>query len=98
KMGESWIFHLENGQPAGAHLVSPDAKPAPSELMVKMTPDNGKTMIVTNNTDKFLNYHASIIGRTREEPTSVCTLMSGGRFGFENWGGQIPAVRLSDFQ
>jgi hypothetical protein len=98
KMGEAWIFNLENGQPANARRVSPDSKLEQNELMVRLEPQNGTTMIVTNKTDRFLNYRASIVGPTREQPTSVCTLMSGGRFAIENWGGKIPAIRLSDFQ
>jgi hypothetical protein len=98
KGGETWVFHLENGQPAGAHLVSADAKLAPGELMVSVKAENGTMMTVTNNTDKFLNYHAAMVAGAREKPTSVCTLMSNGRMGFENWPYSIPAIRLSDFE
>jgi hypothetical protein len=96
-MGETWIFSLANGQPANAHAAPPGSKPGPNELMVSLKPQIGSTMIVTNNTDRFLNYRATIIAPNGERPTSVCTLMSGGRAGFENWHGNIAAIRLSDF-
>jgi hypothetical protein len=98
KSGETWVFHLENGQPAGAHLVADNAKIAPGELMVTMKAENGTMLTVTNNTDKFLNYHATMVAGAREKPTSVCTLMSNGRMGFENWPYSIRAIRLSDFE
>lgn len=98
KGSETWVFHLENGQPAGAHLAAADAKLAPGELMVSMKSENGTMMTVTNNTDKFLNYRATMVAGSREKPTSVCTLMSNGRMGFENWPYSIPAIRLSDFE
>ena len=98
KMGEVWVFHLENGQPAGAHLASPDAKLAPNELMVKVEASNGTMMIVTNNTDKFLNYHAAIVAGGKEKPTSVCTLLNNGRGAFEMWPYAIGAIRLSAFE
>ncbi len=98
KGGETWIFHLEYGQPAGAHLAAENAKLAPGELMVSLKAENGTMMIVTNNTDKFLNYHATMVAGAREKATSVCTLMSNGRMGFENWPYSIRAIRLSDFE
>lgn len=98
KMGEVWLFHLENGQPAGAHPASPDAKLAPNELMVKVEAINGTLMSVTNNSDKFLNYRAAIVAGGHEKPTSVCTLLNNGRGAFEMWPYPIGAIRLSDFE
>jgi hypothetical protein len=97
--GESWIFKLDQGQPVDARKVDGEARPATGEILVTLGGRNGTMMTVTNNTDKFYNYHAFMLRRPDEtgKPTSVCTLMSNGRMAFENWPYVIPAMRLSDF-
>ena len=100
KMGESWIFRIENGQPADARPAAKGDKPATGELMVEMKASNGTTLTVTNNGETWYNYRAFITSSPEKkgQPTSVCTLMGGGRFAFEMWPNAIPAIRVSDFE
>jgi len=97
--GESWAFRVDGGQPVGARKVGPDDKPAPGELLVRLTQEMGTSMFVYNNTPKFLNYRAQIMRKPgdRAERTSVCTLLNNGRFVYEGWPYAIAAIYLSDF-
>ena len=101
KMGESVVFRLDHGQPVDPHPATGSGKPSLGEIRVDLRYANGmSTMVVTNNSGSFLNYHASITvdAHLAGKPTSVCTLMDDGRFSLETWPGQpLPGIRLSDF-
>ena len=99
KSGETWLFRIENGQPAGAHKVSDKMRPAKGEIKVEVSASMGTMMTVTNNTDHLYNYRAFMLGKpdAKGQRTSVCTLMSGGGSSFENWPETIPFLRVSDF-
>lgn len=98
-MGETWIFHIENGQPAGARRAGPDEKPASGEFKATLDRSGGATMIVTNNSGEWYNYRAFITAKPghKGNRTSVCTLMPGGRQVFENWPEPFAAIRIADF-
>src|SRR5215213_7655063 len=78
--GETWIFRVEQGQPAAARKADAHAQPASGELLVSITPQIGTTMAVKNNSGKAYDYRAFMMRQPgdREERTSVCTLMSSG--------------------
>ncbi|WP_260580982.1 hypothetical protein [Sphingopyxis sp. PET50] len=99
-MGESWIFRIDNGQPVDARRAAAGDKPAAAELMVEMKASNGTMLTVTNNGETWYNYRAFLTSGPdkKGQPTSVCTLMGGGRFAFEMWPNAIPAIRISDFE
>jgi hypothetical protein len=98
--GESWIFRVQDGQPVDARKADGKEEPAKGELRVTVSAMGGTMMSVTNNSDIWYNYHAFITTKPGKKgtPTSVCTLMGGGRGAFESWpGGAIPAIRIADF-
>lgn len=99
-MGETWFFHVENGQPAGARLAGKDDKARPGELIVSLEGEGGTTMSVTNGSEIWYDYSAFIVTKPghKGNRTSVCTLMGGGRSAFENWPEAIPAIRIADFR
>ena len=99
QLGETWLFQLDQGRPINARKVDANAKPAVGELFVTLRPQLGTTMVIANNSAKFYNYRALMMRRPgdRAEATSVCTVMSNGRMGFENWPYPIAAIHLSDF-
>jgi hypothetical protein len=99
KSGETWIFHLENGQPANPRTATEADKPGKDELKVSLSPDPGAMLTITNNTSQFLNYRAFITPKPGKKgtSTSVCTVMSNGRKAFEVWQNAVPAIRLADF-
>jgi hypothetical protein len=54
---------------------------------------------ITNNTQQWLNYRATITPRGRPaQRTSVCTIMSDNRSAFEAWPGPIEMVTIFDFR
>jgi hypothetical protein len=99
KSGETWIFHLEKGQPANPRPATKADQLGKDELKASLSLEAGAMLIITNNTSQFLNYHAFITPKPGKKgaPTSVCTIMSNGRMAFESWPNSIPALRLADF-
>lgn len=97
-MGETWIFHIDNGQPAGARRASPDEKPDSGEIKVTLDRGGGATMIVTNNSEDWYTYRAFISAKPghKGNRTGMCTL-APGRQSFESWPEPFPAIRLADF-
>jgi hypothetical protein len=99
-MGETWIFHIENGQPAGARRAKPDDEPVEGEIKVTLERSgNWVTMNVINNTDEWYDYRAFISAKPghKGNRTSVCTLASGGFQAMESWPQPFPAIRIADF-
>jgi len=99
QMGEAWIFHVENGQPAGARKAAEGDKPGEGEFRISLGSSLGTTMTIVNNSPTAYNYHAFVTSRRggKGSRTSVCTLMNNGRMAFENWPQAIPAIRVADF-
>ncbi len=100
RMGESVIFHIDQGQPVDPRPASESDAPGAGEIKLTLEFKSGSTMmVVTNNSQDFLNYRAFITPDPDKngQSTSVCTLMSGGRSAFESWGGRLPGIRVSDF-
>jgi hypothetical protein len=98
--GETWIFRIDQGEPVDARKIDGSATPGSGELMVTLKPQMGAMMIVTNNTNKFYNYHAFLTMQPGSEgkATSVCTVANGGRMAIENWPYAVPAIRIADFR
>lgn len=104
-MGETWIFRIEKGQPAGARRAEPDAEPGKGEIKVTLSRDGGATMTVVNNSGEWYNYRAFISLKPghKGNRTSVCTLMDGGGIMegggmvVESWPQPFPAIRIADF-
>ena len=97
--GETWFFHIENGQPAGARLAGKSDKALAGELSATLD-FQGMTMLsVSNGSDIWYDYRAFIITKPGHKGNriSVCTLMGGGRGAFETWPESFPAIRLTDF-
>jgi hypothetical protein len=99
KSGETWIFHLENGQPTNPRPATEADKPGKDELKASLSSRMGALLTISNNTSQLLNYRAFITPKPGKKgtPTSVCTLLSNGRGAFENWQNAIPAIRIADF-
>jgi hypothetical protein len=98
-MGETWIFHIENGQPAGARRAGADEKPGEGEIRVTLDRRGGATMTVINNSEEWYNYRAFISAKPghKGNRTSVCTLGAGGWPMVEHWPEPFPAIRIADF-
>ncbi len=99
RTGEIWIFKIVNGQPLGARRAGEKDEPVSGELKVSLNASMGTTMEVVNNDKISYNYHAYVTSDPSKKgsPTSVCTLMGGGRMAFENWPNRIEFIRIADF-
>jgi len=100
RMGETWFFHVENGQPTGARLAGKDDKARPGELIVSLDLDRGSVLEITNSNAAWYDYRAFIVTKQGHKGNRIgtCTLMGGGRAAHERWPEPIPAIRLADFR
>ena len=99
RMGETWIFSVERGQPAKARKVTGNAAPRPGQIKVSVQPLMGTTMTMTNNSRFDYAYRATLIlpgGKTG--PAKSCAVPANGRLAMEHWPKPVAAVRLSDFK
>ena len=99
RMGETWIFAIDRGQPAHARKVAVTASPAPNQIKVSVQPMMGTTMTVTNNSKFDYAYRAMLVMPGGKGGASkVCVVPAHGRVAFEHWPKPVAAVRLSDFK
>jgi hypothetical protein len=99
KMGETWAFQIEKGQPVKVRASKEGDTLVPGEVQVSLSNSNGSMMTVKNNAGTWLNYKAFMTPKEGKKgtPTSVCTVMSQGRMGIEMWPFTIPAIRVTEF-
>jgi hypothetical protein len=96
--GESWIFTIERGQPAGARRVAPTAKPRSGEVQVSVRSMMGTTMSISSNNKRAYTFRAELLGIGTAVQARSCTLPADGRPALESWPQAATAVRLSDFK
>lgn len=99
KLGESWIFKVQDGQPAEARMATAGEQPGEGEILVTLADQKGRLMKMINNSPTPYNYRAFITSKPGKagKRTSVCTLMSNRRAALENWSDRFPAIRIADF-
>lgn len=99
RMGETWVFTVERGQPAKARKSIAAAKPAPGEIKVMLSSLMGTTMTVSNNSKFDYAYRATLVLPGGEAgPAKSCAVPANGRLAMEHWPQRVAAVRLSDFK
>lgn len=98
RAGESWLFKVKSGQPAGAHKVDPTAKPAKGELMISVRALFGTTMIVTNNSAVPYRFNAELVPARNMAALRTCSLPTGAKPIVEQWDQKADAVRVSNFR
>lgn len=99
RMGETWVFAVERGQPARARKVAATVTPAPNQIKVSVQPMMGTTMTVTNNSRFDYAYRAIIVmpgGKTGASKS--CVVPAQGRLAIEHWPKPVAAVRVSNFK
>ena len=98
-VGETWIFRVQDGQPADARKAAADEQPASGEIKVSLSGPKGRQLSVINNSPATYNYRAFITSKPGKpgKRTSVCTIMSNRRVGLETWSDRFPALRITDF-
>lgn len=99
KMGETWLFSVEGGQPVHSRKVVGNAKPSPGQMLVTLRPLMGTTMTITNNSKFDFAYRATLIlpdGKTGAAKS--CAVPANGRLAIEHWPKPVAGVRLADFK
>ena len=99
RMGETWVFAIDRGQPARARKVAVTALPAPNQIKVSVQPMMGTTMTVTNNSKFDYAYRALLVmPGGKAGAAKACAVPAGGRMAMEHWPKPVAAVHLSDFK
>lgn len=99
RMGETWVFAVERGQPVRARKVAPTASPSRSEIKVSVQPMMGTTMTVTNNSEFDYAYRAVLVmPGGKAGAGKSCAVPAHGRMAMEHWPQPVTAIRLSDFK
>lgn len=99
RMGETWIFAVERGQPAKARKVTAADAPSRNQIKVSVQPLMGTTMTVTNNSSVDYSYRATLVMPGGEAGRAkLCAVPANGRMAMEHWPKRVAAVRLSDFK
>jgi hypothetical protein len=96
--GETWLFTIDQGQPARAHKVEATAAPARGEVKVAVRALFGTTMTVSNNSSQGYTFQAQLIGADGKAVRArTCTLPPGNQPALESWPQKAGAVRIGDF-
>jgi hypothetical protein len=97
RTGESWIFTVQNGEPANAKKVDASAKPAKGQLMVTVRALFGTNMIITNNGSTAYTYRAELFVAGKPSGVRTCALPAGAQPTLEQWPQKADAVRIGAF-
>lgn len=98
KPGEAWAFRIARGEPAKAHKVAPDARPAKGEVVVTVKSFLGTMMTAINGTGRGYTFKAEIVSGGKASPARSCTLPANHDPILEQWPGKTAdSVRLSRF-
>jgi hypothetical protein len=99
--GQAIIFVPEAGKMTFIRFVEGPMEPELGELKLEFASQNGQSRLTaTSKIDIGYNYRAEVVkesGAKKGKPTSVCTIMAGGR-AFESWPVAIPVLRVMDFK
>jgi len=99
RMGETWVFAVDHGQPVRARKVAVSATPAPQEFKVSVQPMIGTTMTISNTSKYDYAYRALLVmpdGKTGASKS--CAVPAHGRIAIEHWPKPVAAVHLNDFK
>ena len=85
RMGETWVFAIDRGQPARARKVAATASPSPNQIKVSVQPMMGTTMTVTNNSKFDYAYRALLVMPGGKQGASkACAVPARGRMAMEH--------------
>ena len=97
--GETWIFSLQDGQPANARKADPKSEPKRGEIKVTVLTLMGTTMTATSNNPDPYTFKAELVGANgKAVPARTCTLPARRRPVLESWSQKARAVRVIDFK
>lgn len=99
RMGESWVFQVDKGEPVKARKVASSAKPAKGEIMVSAKSFLGIMLTAVNGTGQGWTFKAELLVGGKASPARTCTLPASRIPTMEQWQGKkADAVRISGFR
>ncbi len=99
RMGESWVFQIDKGEPVKARKVAGSAKPAKGEIMVTVKSFLGTMLTAVNGTGRGWTFKAELVSQGKASPARTCTLPPSRVPTMEQWQGKTAeAVRISGFR
>ena len=98
KVGESWAFRIQKGDPVKARKVVSTARPAKGEIVVTVKSFLGTMLTAVNGTGRGWTFKAELLNGGKASPARTCTLPASTAPTMEQWQGrQAEAVRISKF-
>jgi hypothetical protein len=97
--GETWLFTLEQGEPARARKADATAKPARGEVKVSVRALFGTMLTISGNSPQGYTFEAQLVGADgKTMNVRACGLPPNNQPALESWPQKAAAVRVSDFK
>jgi hypothetical protein len=97
-VGETWLFRIKDGEPAGARKVAASTTVPGGQVKVAVRALLGTAMTITNNSPIAYTFKAELVSGGKATVARSCTLPAGARPAFEQWEQKADAVRISGFK
>ena len=99
RTGETWLFSIDQGEPAHARKAAATATPSKGEVKVTVRALFGTMMTITNNSPQGYTFQAQLIGADGKTVTArTCTLPPRNQPALETWPQKAAAVRIGAFR
>lgn len=98
RVGESWAFAIQKGQPVRARKITPASRPAPGEIKATLSSMAGTTMILTNNSAASYTFTAQPVGAPPGKSAKRTCTLPPMRPTIEYWPVKAAAVRIGNFK
>lgn len=99
RTGETWLFTIDQGEPAHARTVDPTVKPARGEVEVSVRSLFGTMMTISNNSPQGYTFQAQLLGANGAAiNVRACGLPPNNQPALESWPQKAAAVRIFDFK
>lgn len=98
RVGETWLFTIDHGEPARVRRAAASASAAKGEVKVSLRSLFGTMMTISNNSPQGYSFQAQLIGADGKAVTArTCTLPPNNQAALESWPQKAKAVRLGGF-
>ena len=99
RTGETWLFTIDQGEPAHPRKIDATQAPARGEVKVSVRALFGTMMTITNNSAQGYTFEARLIGADGKAVAArTCTLPPGNQPALETWPQKAAAVRIGTFK
>jgi hypothetical protein len=97
--GETWLFTIEQGEPAHARKVDATAKAARGEVKVSVRSLFGTMMTISGNSPQGYTFQAQLVGVDgKTMNVRACGLPPNNQPALESWPQKAAAVQIGDFK